>query len=266
MKKYGFTKALILSLGMMMSTSLNTYAYETPANPLTADALEAEEFIQDSYDAKGYMMEVLFAYAPEQVYKIYLQQGFVTDIRLAMDEVVEYVGAGDTVRWKLDTVKSDRVGEGPHVLVKPVQDGISTNLVINTNKRSYHLLLVSGDGFNPMVRWEYPKPDIEVIKDRETKTYTRINPANLKFGFSISNKSLDWAPADVFRSEAKTYLKMKPEVINTDFPTLFVVDDDEKLVLTSFRYMNGYIIVDRLFDKAVLLAGKKKVKIRYCGG
>ena len=64
MKKYGFTKALILSLGMMMSTSLNTYAYETPANPLTADALEAEEFIQDSYDAKGYMMEVLFAYAP----------------------------------------------------------------------------------------------------------------------------------------------------------------------------------------------------------
>ena len=74
-----------------MSTSLNTYAYETPANPLTADALEAEKFIQDSYDAKGYMMEVLFAYAPEQVYKIYLQQGFVTDIRLAMDEVVDYV-------------------------------------------------------------------------------------------------------------------------------------------------------------------------------
>ena len=266
MKKYGFKKVVMLALSLSMLASMNTYAYELPANPIAGDVFEADNFIQDSYDAKGYMMEVLFAYAPEQVYKIYLQQGFVTDIRLAMDEVVEYVGAGDTVRWKLETVKSDRVGEGPHVLVKPVQDGISTNLVINTNKRSYHLLLISGDGFNPMVRWEYPKPDIEVIKERETKTYTRINPANLKFGFSISNKSLDWAPADVFRSESKTYLKMKSEVVNTDLPTLFVVDDDERLVLTSFRYLNGYIIVDRLFDRAILLAGKKKVKIRYRGG
>jgi type IV secretion system protein VirB9 len=266
MKKFGFKKVVMLALSLSMLTSMNTYAYELPANPIAGDVFEADNFIQDSYDAKGYMMEVLFAYAPEQVYKIYLQQGFVTDIRLAMDEVVEYVGAGDTVRWKLDTIKSDRVGEGPHVLVKPVQDGISTNLVINTNKRSYHLLLISGDGFNPMVKWEYPKPDIEVIKERETKTYTRINPANLKFGFSISNKSLDWAPADVFRSELKTYLKMKPEVVNTDLPTLFVVDDDERLVLTSFRYLNGYIIVDRLFDRAILLAGKKKVKIRYRGG
>ena len=59
---------------------------------------------------------------------------------------------------------------------------------------------------------------------------------------------------------------MKPEVVNTDLPTLFVVDDDERLVLTSFRYLNGYIIVDRLFDRAILLAGKKKVKIRYRGG
>lgn len=65
----------------------------------------------------------------------------------------------------------------------------------------------------------------------------------------------------VFNSDNKTYIKMKPDIVNSELPAFFVLDDENKMTLVSYRYVKGYIVVDRLFDKAVLLLGKKKVKI-----
>src|SRR3546814_3804641 len=52
------------------------------------------------------------------------------------------VAAGDTVRWIIgDTVS----GAGPtarvHILAKPTRPDIATNLIINTDRRTYHLEL-----------------------------------------------------------------------------------------------------------------------------
>lgn len=235
---------------------------EERGNPLAGEEITAEAYVQDAYDAANRGVEVVFPYVPHQVYQIYLQEGFVTDIRLEQNETLKYVGGGDTIRWKIDTSTTGTMANRvTHIFVKPTQRGISTNLIINTDRRTYQLLLVSGDSFNPIVSWILPKSDTELLKEKRIKSYSTINPRKLDFNYKISDKDLKWAPAQVFSSENKTYLKMKPDIANTELPAFFVLDDENKMTLVSYRFVKGYLVVDRLFDKAVLIQGKKKIKI-----
>ena len=54
------------------------------------------------------------------------------------------MNVGDSVRWKV-TPAAQGAGEAviTHVLIKPTDAGLITNLVITTNKRTYIVKLVS---------------------------------------------------------------------------------------------------------------------------
>lgn len=261
MKKF-LNKVLTISCCVGMLFSAQHGFCEERGNPIAGEEFTAESYVQDALDAANKGVEVVFPYIPHQVYQIYLQEGFITDIKLSKNEVLKYVGGGDTTRWKIDTSTTggmaDRV---THIFVKPTQRGISTNLIINTDKRTYQLLLISGNNFNPMVSWMLPKSDAEVFKEKKVKTYSTINPRKMDFEYKISNRDLKWSPALVFNTDNKTYLKMKPDIKNTELPAFFVLDDEDKMTLVSYRFVKGYLVVDRLFDKAVLIQGKKKIKI-----
>lgn len=236
---------------------------EERGNPVAGEEFTAENYVQDAYDAANQGVEVVFPYQTNNIYQIYLQEGYITDIRLEQGESIKYVGGGDTTRWIIDTsTTGSNFNKVSHVFIKPVQRGISTNIVINTDRRVYQLTLISGNNYNPMVSWLYPKSEKEVFSQKKIKDYSTINAGNLNFEYKISNKDLKWAPAMVFNSDNKTYIKMKPDIVNSELPAFFVLDDENKMTLVSYRYLKGYIVVDRLFDKAVLLLGKKQVKIQ----
>ena len=85
----------------------------------------------------------LFSFTPGGLYQVYAAVGQVTDIMLQEGETLSDTGAvaaGDTVRWVIGEASS---GTGParrtHILVKPTDPGLKTNLVINTDKRTYHV-------------------------------------------------------------------------------------------------------------------------------
>ena len=64
----------------------------------------------------------------------------MTDIALQPGENLVAVAAGDTVRWVIgDTTSGTGADKRTHVLVKPFTAGLATNLVITTDRRSYHL-------------------------------------------------------------------------------------------------------------------------------
>ena len=255
------TLAAAFSFGCLPYVGL---AAETPANPIISDSYDSESFIQDAYDAASKGVEVTFPYHPQQVFKIYTQLGFITDVHFEPGETIKYVGGGDTARWQIDNAKTGSLGRAvEHLFIKPVQNGITTNIVINTDKRSYQLIVEAGSAYNPMVSWIYPKSDMEIYAEQQAKSYSSINPTEIDFGYKISDTSYKWSPVDVFRSENKTYFKMKTEIKDTELPAVFVVDDDNKLLLVSYRFVDGYFIVDRVVDKAVFVLGKKKIKIRY---
>ena len=70
----------------------------------------------------------------------------VTDVELQAGEVVTHINLGDSTRW---TVESALSGSGSeqveHLIVKPRDIGLSTSLVVTTDRRTYHLLLVSDE-------------------------------------------------------------------------------------------------------------------------
>lgn len=67
-----------------------------------------------------------------------------SDIALQPGEVIRQVMLGDASRWKVSPGTSGS-GENTvaHIVVKPSDAGLSTNLVIHTDRRSYNIRLVS---------------------------------------------------------------------------------------------------------------------------
>lgn len=68
----------------------------------------------------------------------------VTDLTLAKGETVTDVATGDSERWLVQVAGSgDPRNPLPHVLIKPKDAPLSSNLVIMTNRRTYRLNLVA---------------------------------------------------------------------------------------------------------------------------
>lgn len=70
----------------------------------------------------------------------------VTNIELKAGEVVKVMGAhaGDTVRWQIGPPVSGPTGaQVTHVMAKPGSQGLRTDLVIATDRRTYPMELLS---------------------------------------------------------------------------------------------------------------------------
>ncbi|MFT4956432.1 MAG: hypothetical protein ACI8U3_002838, partial [Brevundimonas sp.] len=110
----------------------------------------------------------VFGWSPGRLYEIWTAPLRVTTLTLAPGEAVTALAAGDTVRWQIAEAPSGSAdaasgapGEGrrSHVLVKPLETGLETNLVLTTTERVYLITLRSGraaDGFNAAVAWDVP--------------------------------------------------------------------------------------------------------------
>ncbi|WP_293481398.1 TrbG/VirB9 family P-type conjugative transfer protein, partial [Phenylobacterium sp.] len=73
----------------------------------------------------------VFVYDPGRVYEVWTAPLRVTTLTLSPGETIISKAAGDTVRWQIGETQS---GEGPgqraHVMIKPLQRGLETNLVL----------------------------------------------------------------------------------------------------------------------------------------
>lgn len=119
------------------------------------------------------------------LYQVYTAPGQVTDIALEAGEQLVGTGpvaAGDTVRWIIGDTES---GSGPtrriHILVKPTRADLQTNLVINTDRRTYHLELRAA-GSSPINRtasWRFWREAGPAKLNATTSGSTPILPISL---------------------------------------------------------------------------------------
>ena len=212
-------------------------------------------YTQDAKNAQG-NSTMLFAYAPDQIYKIYCRTGYLTDIALKKGEKVNFIGGGDTSSW---AVNSTTVDGTPHIYIKPVVQTSTTNLIITTDKRSYQLIVTTSDWYNPMVRWTYDKEDEQNIllqqkKDAETITSSTsaTSMEKLHFDYDIKVKGdSKYRPATIFDDGEKTVIKFKkmPKVL----PALFIKERGHKSVsLANFKQKDDCYLLDRLVSTAEL--------------
>src|SRR5262249_41364150 len=147
----------------------------------------------------------IYPFTEGALYQIYAAVSQVTDIALQPGEQLVGSGpvaAGDTVRWIIGDTES---GSGPsrqiHILVKPTRPNLMTNMVINTNFRTYHVELRSTEHtYMAQVSWQYPADQLVALRRKNAEAEatqpvaTGVDLANLHFRYAIEGDHTPWRP------------------------------------------------------------------------
>ena len=196
----------------------------------------------------------------------------VCDVALQPGEQVNSINLGDTARWTVEpAITGSGGGEVQHLIIKPLDVGLETSLVVTTNRRTYHFRLRSHrTRYMPQVAFTYPEDAMakwEAIKTREgrerrdnTLPQTGEYLGNLSFDYEVSG-SAAWKPLRVYNDGSKTIIQMPSTMAQGEAPTLLVVRkdgslfSDDETVMVNYRVQGNRYIVDAVFDKAILIAG-----------
>jgi len=143
----------------------------------------------------GYINAVqVYPFAQGALYQVYGSPGQITDIALQDGEQLVGSGplaAGDTVRWVIgDTESGVGAAKKTHIMVKPTRSDLMTNLVINMDRRTYHMELRSTEKTDmAAVSWEYPQDEIialrrqNVAAEAATPVDVGLDLGNLNFRY-----------------------------------------------------------------------------------
>ena len=211
----------------------------------------------------------VYPYSEGTIFQVYAAPGLVTDIALQSGEKLVAVASGDTARWTIgDTTSGSGEGKQTHVLVKPFSSGLLTNLVITTDRRTYHVRLTSTSGTAlSSIRWSYPQDELLALRRKAEAAQaaapveTGLAIEQLHFNYLISGDRPSWRPVRVFDDGMKTYVEFPASLGTGEAPPLFVVGFDGKAELVNYRLRGLFYVVDRIFDAAELRLGLKKQQV-----
>jgi len=205
----------------------------------------------------------VWPYTPDALYQIYASPEKVTDITLEAREELVSASAGDTVRWIIGDTTSGAAGtERVHILVKPTRGDLKTNLVITTNRRTYHVeLTATPQTWMSSVSWSYPLDQLMILKNTAKRAEDLAPVAqgivlqHLNFRYVISGDQPAWRPLRAFDDGEKVYVEFPANIAQGDMPPLFIVGPHQSSELVNYRVHSPYYIVDRLFAAAELRLG-----------
>ena len=196
----------------------------------------------------------------------------VSDVALQAGEKVNAIELGDTARWTVEPAIS---GAGPdeiqHLIIKPMDVGLETSLIVTTNLRAYHLRLRSHrTQYMPQVSFTYPEEarkkwkaiQTAVTRERTEKTIPQTGEylGNLSFDYEITGDA-PWKPIRVYNDGRKTIIQMPQALEQTEAPTLLLLKKeggaftDDTTAMVNYRVQGNRYIVDAVFKKATLIAG-----------
>jgi len=217
---------------------------------------------------RGYLNAVqVYPFAEGALYQVYAAPGQVTDIALQEGEQLVGSGpvaAGDTVRWIIgDTESGTAAAKKVHILIKPTRPELITNLVINTDRRTYHLELRSTERtYMASVSWIYPHDELIALRrrnawaDAAAPVETGLDINNLRFRYAIDGDNPPWRPLRAFDDGKKVYIAFPRGITQGEMPPLFIIGPAGKTSeLVNYRVRGSHMIVDRLFAAAELRLG-----------
>ncbi|WP_324741007.1 P-type conjugative transfer protein TrbG [Tsuneonella sp. CC-YZS046] len=207
------------------------------------------------------------------LYQVYAAPGQVTDIALQEGEQLVGPGpvaAGDTVRWIIgDTVSGSGATARVHILAKPTRPDISTNLVINTDRRTYHIeLRATASTYMASVSWAYPQDALIALAGRNAAAAaaapaaTGVNVSALNFRYRIEGDRVPWKPVRAFDDSAQVFIEFPAGISQGEMPPLFVTGAAGDAELVNYRVQGRYMVVDRMFAAAELRLGDRRSEQR----
>ncbi|WP_417834028.1 P-type conjugative transfer protein TrbG [Thalassospira xiamenensis] len=212
----------------------------------------------------GYVNAVqVYPYSEGALYRLYGAPGQVTDIALQPGEQLRAVSAGDTVRWVIgDTTSGSGDNQQVHILIKPFAPELKTNLMIATDRRTYHLQMLStAETAMAAISWNYPQDRLVMLRRNNAAALAaqpvahNIALEKISFGYEIEGDSPSWRPIRAFDDGRKVYIEFPEHIDRGEVPPLFVIGANGDTQLVNYRKRGTYYIVDQLFRAAELRMG-----------
>lgn len=213
---------------------------------------------------------MVYDYDPDFVYEVYAQPLRVCDISLQPGErAVEPPFVSDSERWILGAGVSYENGQAvQHIYVKPASIGLDASLIINTDMRSYRIILRSyRDVHMPIVRWKYraalpnnfipPPPSGGSDGDGPL---AGIDPRFLSFNYRMTYGLFSrpyWLPTLVFDDGRKTYLSFPDTVLQRELPAVFENRND----VVNYRVSGNLIVIDKLIENITVKIGRTEITV-----
>lgn len=123
----------------------------------------------------------------------------LTDLAFEKGESILSVQLGDSVRWNIESAISGSANDSvEHLIVKPLEAGLKTSMLITTDRRTYHIRLKSTEAdYMPAVVFSYPNslklPSKKHYGDDSYLQYTSNYDSNEDHNdYSETNSSLKY--------------------------------------------------------------------------
>jgi len=202
-------------------------------------------------------------YNERDVVKLWGHYGYSLQITFSPSETISHVSAGDSLAWQI-------VPKANHLFLKPIEDDPETNLLVLTNKRSYHFELRAHNAKSPAdtsvtyaVKFHYPSESLfrklkqenetnrlrntEVIPDRT------ISPGSMNFNYTMRG-SEKLSPIRTFDDGEFTYFQFPKEI---DTPAIFLVNAQKEESIVNYHVSGKFIVVERIASRFILRSGKE---------
>lgn len=216
----------------------------------------------------------------------------ITDINLEPGEHILSVQIGDGARWSVESAISGADENSiEHIILKPLDMGLKTSLLIATDRRSYHIRLKSTQkDFMPMVNFFYPKSAykqktfehispankgsdnsyqytknsnssrVQMASYKEQPSFNLVQGSTKNYAYEITGDD-NILPVNAYDDGRKTYIQMGLPFGSSPVPALMqvtkgegIIFKDENLALINFRVSGDTLIVDGIYDHLRLLS------------
>jgi type IV secretion system protein VirB9 len=195
------------------------------------------------------------------------------DIELQRGEQILNMSIGDSARWQTQTI-SGTAPLSPHVIVKPSEVGISTSMIISTDRRTYHVHLVADrTQYTALTRFVYPEEllqQAQAAEKRKAAEEQHLMVPALSAGGAVTADQLDFRyqidgqapfrPVRVFNDGTRTIIQLPADLEHEAVPVLLVTNRDApstagQTAAVNYRLIDNRFIVDSVFTQAVLATG-----------
>ncbi|MGL4302275.1 MAG: P-type conjugative transfer protein TrbG [Sphingomonas sp.] len=264
------TAALLAPCLILADASAGATSSRDDARRVPAPIVDADHALMSDPVAQSFINAVqVYPFADGAIYSVATAPERVTDIALQPGETLVAVASGDTARWVIgDTTSGSAAERRTHVLVKPFSAGLSTNLVITTDRRTYHLNLTSRTkAAMAALSWTYPQDALIALKrataaaEAVAPVATGIEVEQLHFNYAVSGDRPAWRPFRAFDDGRQTFIEFPATLAVGEAPPIFLVGGKGEAQLVNYRVKGRFYVVDRIFDVAELRLGTKHQQI-----
>jgi type IV secretion system protein VirB9 len=242
-----------------------------PIPPAGEEAVKQSTALSLQVPLKFINGKMYYPFDDSFTYEIHCQPYRTTDIQLEPGEqVLEMPFLSEEKVWEIGAGVSRKNGRDvQHFFVKPTYSGLTTSMIIITDRRVYHLLLKSfKEHWMVQVQWEYPGKmpytvKAEAMNRRKTELSGEgllVNPEYLSFDYKMSYslfKKPAWLPKRVYDDGRKTYIELDEKMLHTEAPVIF----NHRNERINYRVVKNLAIIDQLIETVTIRRGNEKATV-----